>query len=153
MVTGQRLGHTAGHCDDIQRDSGSDPVTWGDNHRRAELGNPVRVRHFRPDNATELEWPRHTSLLWALKTAWARPLQTTVGEEERLWPSAPNRPEPRAARPPAAPATPGGVPGVPLRSRRPHQPLRAGQSPGAAWRQPGSAGPNSPGPAVAHRRD
>ena len=55
MVIGQRLGDTAGHCDDIQRCRGSDPVTWGDNDRRAQLGNAVGVRNFRPDNATELE--------------------------------------------------------------------------------------------------
>ena len=103
MVMGQRLGDTAGHRDDIQRRSRSDPVAWGDNHRRAQLGDAVRVRNFRPDNATELEWPRHTSPLCALRTAWARPLQTTAGEEGRLGPPAPNRPGPRAARPPAAP--------------------------------------------------
>src|SRR5437016_3817598 len=43
MVIGQWLGDTAGHRDDIQRRRGSDPVAWGDNHRRAQLGNAVCV--------------------------------------------------------------------------------------------------------------
>ena len=55
MIVGQRLGYTAGHCDDIQRRSGSDPLAWGDNHYRAQLRNALRVRNFRPDDATELE--------------------------------------------------------------------------------------------------
>lgn len=40
----------------------------------------MRIRHFRPDHATQLASPRHTPLLGALKTVWALPLQTTAGE-------------------------------------------------------------------------
>jgi len=85
MVMGQRLRDAAGNSNDLQRSHGSDAVAWGDNHGRAQFAHAIRVRNVRPDNTTELEWPRHVNPLWSSKRLGFIPFKPLLGRRGDLY--------------------------------------------------------------------